>query len=146
MASGTNYAQEYQEAEKAYVQGNYEKAAVIIDRLVEHVPDDPATRLLRGHIYCYGLQQYDAAPEEYEAVLKLTSEPDFVEYATKGLEYALSSQGSTGFAGAGSSDKVMDVEATYQYTDALGELTPFPTSETGEELHNLGSGSDFDFG
>ncbi|MBW4573953.1 MAG: HAMP domain-containing protein [Aphanothece sp. CMT-3BRIN-NPC111] len=146
MTSGTNYAQEYQQAEKAYMQGNYEKAAVIIDRLVEDVPDDPTTRLLRGHIYCYGLQQYDVAQEEYEAVLKLTTEPDFVDYATNGLEYALSSQGSTGFAGADSPAGNMDVDATYQYTESIGEFSPFPTSETGEEVHNVGSGNDFDFG
>jgi twitching motility protein PilJ len=87
MASGTDYAQEYQQAEKAYMQGRYEEAAAIVDRLVEEYAKDPSARLLRGHIYCYGLQQYEVAREQYEAVLELTSDPDFVDYANTGLEY-----------------------------------------------------------
>jgi twitching motility protein PilJ len=88
MASSTDYAQEYQQAEKAYMQGNYQQAAAIIDRLVEASPNDPSARLLRGHIYCYGLQQYQVAQEQYESVLTLTSEQDFLDYASNGLEYA----------------------------------------------------------
>ncbi|NEP59274.1 MAG: HAMP domain-containing protein [Symploca sp. SIO2G7] len=88
MALSTNYAQEYKEAEMAYMQGNYQKAATVIDRLIEYFPDDPSTLLLRGHIYCYGLQQYDVAREQYESVLDLTDEQDFVNYANDGLEHA----------------------------------------------------------
>ena len=58
MGIGTEYASEYQKAERAYMQGKYEEAATIIDRLLEQHPDDPSVRLLCGHIYCYGLQQY----------------------------------------------------------------------------------------
>ena len=47
-----DYTQEYQLAEAAYLQGNYEKAAEIIDTLVTKFHDDPSVRLLRGHIYC----------------------------------------------------------------------------------------------
>jgi len=88
MALSTNYAQEYKEAEMAYMQGNYQKAATVIDRLIEDFPDDPSTLLLRGHIYCYGLQQYDVAREQYESVLDLTDEQDFVNYANDGIEHA----------------------------------------------------------
>ena len=88
MALSTNYAQEYKEAEMAYMQGNYQQAATVIDRLIEDFPDDPSTLLLRGHIYCYGLQQYDVAREQYESVLAVTDEPDFVSYANDGLEHA----------------------------------------------------------
>ncbi|UBF26949.1 tetratricopeptide repeat protein [Kovacikia minuta CCNUW1] len=77
MASGTEYAQEYQEAQKAYVQGNYQEAAEIVDRLVKSFPDDPSASLLRGHIYCYGLQQFEVAKEQYNSVLALTSNEDF---------------------------------------------------------------------
>lgn len=88
MASSTEYAQEYQQAQKAYYQGSYDEAAEILDRLVQDYPDDPSIRLLRGHIYCYGLQQYDVAREQYQLVLGLTSDSDFINYANSGLDYA----------------------------------------------------------
>ena len=88
MARGNEFAQEYQQAERAYMQGKYEEAAGIVDRLVNDYPQDPSARLLRGHIYCYGLQKYDVAQEQYQSVLKLTSDPEFVDYANSGLAYA----------------------------------------------------------
>ena len=86
MPSGIDYAQEYGQAEKAYLQGNYENAAKIIDRIVEEYPNEPNSLLLRGHIYCYGLQEYDLAQEQYEKVLELTDDPDCIDYANNGLE------------------------------------------------------------
>jgi twitching motility protein PilJ len=88
MGSGTEYAQEYQRAEKAYMMGSYEEAAAIIDRLAEEYPSDPNVHLLRGHIYCYGLQQYRVAQDQYQAVLGLTTDPEYVDYANNGLAYA----------------------------------------------------------
>jgi twitching motility protein PilJ len=88
MASGIDYSQAYQKAERAYVQGNYPEAAAIIDQLAHDYPDDPSVLLLRGHIYCYGLQRYDIAAAQYSTVLDLTSEPEYVDYASNGLEYA----------------------------------------------------------
>ena len=88
MARGTDFAQEYQQAERAYMQGKYEDAAKIVDRLVDAYPQDPSARLLRGHIYCYGLQQYDVAQTQYQTVLNLTSDTEFVDYANSGLTYA----------------------------------------------------------
>lgn len=88
MARGTEFAQEYQEAQKAYMQGRYDEAAEIIDRLVVDYPHDPSARLLKGHIYCYGLQRYDVAQEDYQSVLDLTADPEFVDYANGGLSYA----------------------------------------------------------
>ena len=88
MASSTEYAQEYQQAQKAYYQGNYDEAAAIVDRLIQDFPEDPSVHLLRGHIYCYGLQQYDVAREQYQQVLGLTSDPEFLNYANNGLSYA----------------------------------------------------------
>ena len=87
MASGTEYAQEYQRAQIAYMNGSYEEAAAIVDRLVEDFPSDPSACLLRGHIYCYGLQQYDVAREQYSSVLGLTNDDDFIEYANQGLQH-----------------------------------------------------------
>lgn len=88
MASGIDYSHTYQKAERAYMQGNYEEAAVVIDQLAEEYPDDPSVLLLRGHIYCYGMHQYDVARAQYETVLKYTTEPEYVDYANNGLAYA----------------------------------------------------------
>ncbi|MBW4660062.1 MAG: HAMP domain-containing protein [Drouetiella hepatica Uher 2000/2452] len=88
MGSVTGFASEYQQAERAYMLGSYEEAAAIIDRLVEMHPGDPSVRLLRGHIYCYGLQQFAIACEQYQSVLKLTDDVEFVNYANNGLTYA----------------------------------------------------------
>ena len=86
MASGTNYSQEYGQAEKAYLQGNFDKAAEIIDNLAEEFPDNPNVLLLRGHIYCYGFQDYDLAQKHYEAVLGLSEEQDLIDFAHSHLE------------------------------------------------------------
>ena len=86
MASGTNYSQEYGQAEKAYLQGNFTQAAEIIDRLAEEFPDNPNVLLLRGHIYCYGFQNYDLAQQLYETVLGLSEEQDLLDFAYSGIE------------------------------------------------------------
>ncbi|MEL6381512.1 MAG: hypothetical protein AAFQ89_03375, partial [Cyanobacteria bacterium J06626_18] len=88
MASSTDYTQAYQKAERAYMQGSYEDAAAVIDQLAAEYPTDPSVLLLRGHIYCYGLQQYQEAKDQYQAVLKITSDPEFVDFANNGLAYA----------------------------------------------------------
>lgn len=83
-----DYTQEYQLAETAYLQGNYQKSATIIDGLVAKFSNDPSVRLLRGHIYCYGLYQYEIGKKEYECVLKISTDPEFIQFANSGLEYA----------------------------------------------------------
>ncbi|MBC6423998.1 MAG: hypothetical protein GDA43_23155 [Hormoscilla sp. SP5CHS1] len=83
-----DYLQEYQKAETAYMQGRYEEAAAIVDPLVEDFPSEPNAHLLRGHIYCYGLQQYETAIEEYESVLAIATEEVLVNYANDGIDYA----------------------------------------------------------
>lgn len=120
MGSKTEYAQDYQEAQKAYMSENYETAATIVDRLIQDYPDDANARLLRGHIYCYGLQQYEVACEQYGLVLELTSDPQFVEYANSGLSYAR--QFVTNGAGANSG-----TEATS--FSGVNHVTGFSTNE-----------------
>ena len=71
-----DYTQDYQLAEAAYLQGNYEKAATIIDTLVAKFQDDPSVRLLRGHIYCYGLYQYEIGKKEYEYVIGISTDDE----------------------------------------------------------------------
>ena len=86
MASGTNYSQEYELAEKAYREGNYTQAAEIIERLAEEFSDNPNVLLLKGHIYCSGFGDYELAKEQYEAVLGLSSEQDLVDCAYNAIE------------------------------------------------------------
>jgi twitching motility protein PilJ len=93
MVSTPNYDREYQQAEAAYSQGDYQKAAGIIDKLLPACAEDSNTRLLRGHIYCYGLQQYEVGRQEYEAVLKIARDPQSLQYARDGIDYAHSNIG-----------------------------------------------------
>ncbi|MDJ0589476.1 MAG: methyl-accepting chemotaxis protein [Pleurocapsa sp. MO_226.B13] len=86
MASGTNYSQEYGQAEKAYLESDFARAAEIIDRLAEEFPEDPNVLLLRGHIYCYGFQNYELARQQYEYVLELSEEQDLLDFAHSGIE------------------------------------------------------------
>ncbi|MDS3859607.1 HAMP domain-containing methyl-accepting chemotaxis protein [Thermosynechococcaceae cyanobacterium BACA0444] len=88
MASSTQYTQEYQKAVTAYIQGNYDQAATIVDKLVITRPDDPNIRLLRGHIYCCQ-EQYQPAQEQYELVLNLTSDPELINCANESLSKTL---------------------------------------------------------
>ncbi|MBN3877125.1 MULTISPECIES: methyl-accepting chemotaxis protein [unclassified Nostoc] len=84
-ASIDNYEPTYQQAMTAYVQRNYEVAATLVDQVVQNLPDDPNTHLLRGHIY-YVLQQYDVAKEEYQQVLGLTNDQEIIAFANNGIE------------------------------------------------------------
>jgi twitching motility protein PilJ len=86
MASGTNYSQEYGQAEKAYLESNFAQAAEIIDHLADEFPNDPNVLLLRGHIYCYGFQNYDVAKQQYEDVLSLSNASDLLDFARSGIE------------------------------------------------------------
>jgi twitching motility protein PilJ len=79
---------EYQLAETAYSEGDYQKAASLIDKLLPSCANDSNTRLLRGHIYCYGLQQYEIGKQEYEQVLKIATDSQSLQYARDGIKYA----------------------------------------------------------
>ena len=84
-ASIDDYAQIYQQALTAYAQQKYEEAATLIDQVVQHLPQDPSTHLLRGHVY-YVLQKYEVATTEYKKVLDLTDDEEIVDFASSGLE------------------------------------------------------------
>ena len=152
MTSGTDYVQEYGQAQKSYMQGNYQEAVEIINRLIDHFPDDPSALLLRGHIYCYGLQEYDLAREQYEKVLNLTTEADFIDYANKGIEDSnqLSNESDyNGFSG-GTEDSEEDDEANFEDTGDLSEMAgvrTFSNLETNDESDTFDLGSlDFEPG
>ena len=85
MTSSINHEREYQQAQKAYIQGNYEEAAILIDKLVQDLPNDSNCRLLKGHIYCV-LRHYETAREQYQLVLQLTEDIELVDCAKNGLE------------------------------------------------------------
>ncbi|MCP6758975.1 MAG: methyl-accepting chemotaxis protein [Fischerella sp. CENA71] len=85
-ASIEDNAQTYQQALTAYAQQDYQEAAILIDEVVQNLPNDPNTHLLRGHIY-YVLQQYHVAKVEYEKVLELTDDPEVTVFAETGLEH-----------------------------------------------------------
>ncbi len=130
MASNKDYTQSYQEASKAYMQGNYQDAAATIDKIVEEFPDDPSARLLRGHIYC-GLQEYDVAREQYEQVLNLTSEAEFIDLANSSIQYAQQCQeaAESAFVGADSEEP----DANYQDIGSHDFNEPL-ASEYGQEI------------
>ena len=86
MASGTNYSQEYGQAEKAYLESNFARAAEIIDHLADEFPNDPNVLLLRGHIYCYGFQNYEVAQQQYESAIDFSDSSDIVDFARSGIE------------------------------------------------------------
>jgi twitching motility protein PilJ len=148
MASSTDYVQEYTQAQTAYAQGKYQEAADLISRLIEEYPDDPSALLLKGHICCYGLQQYDQAREHYEQVLNLTSEPDFIEYAHKGLEDA--NQLSSEFDPADSPPSTEDFDNNFHDIDETDDLNETPTLETWQDSEaideSIDESEDFDLG
>jgi twitching motility protein PilJ len=81
MPASADFLQEYQQVEAAYQQGNFEEAAGLIYNLIENYPEDPSARLLCGHIYRYGWEQYDVALEQYNAVPSLTDNEELLEQA-----------------------------------------------------------------
>ncbi len=143
MVSNSDYAQdyaaEYQLAETAYLQGDYEKAATIIDALVAKFETDPSVRLLRGHIYCYGLYQYEIGKKEYEYVLSISTDPEFIQFANSGLEYANSCLNQTGVLNPDKFNAGGDSGGHYRETTAdSAELL------TWRQPEDLASDEDFD--
>jgi twitching motility protein PilJ len=84
MAFSTQYAQQYQQAVSAYMQGHYEEAASLTNALVSEYPDDPNLQLLCGHIYSC-LKKYDVAQRHYQQVLRVTNDPELLACAHNSL-------------------------------------------------------------
>jgi len=85
MASGIQNQNQYERARNAYINGNCEEAARILDELVKDSPKAPEILLLRGHIYCY-FQAFEQAKEQYNLVIENTNSEDYIEFANSGLE------------------------------------------------------------
>ncbi|MBD2197900.1 MULTISPECIES: methyl-accepting chemotaxis protein [Calothrix] len=93
-ASIEDYLEIYKQACTAYAQQNYDVAATLVDQVVQNLPDDPNSHLLRGHIY-YVLQQYDIAKAEYQKVLQLTDNKEIIGFAKHGIESINQYQGNS---------------------------------------------------
>ncbi|BAY74194.1 methyl-accepting chemotaxis sensory transducer [Nostoc linckia NIES-25] len=123
----------YQQAMTAYVQRNYDVAATLVDQVVQSLPDDPNSHLLRGHIY-YVLQQYDVAKQEYQQVLDLTDDPEIIGFANNGIENI--NQYLESFGGQ------LDTSASQEQINSLEMSDPLAYSE--EELEDLPANEEFD--
>lgn len=77
---------EYQLAKDAYLQGNYQIAALNID-VISRYNNNCSIRLLKRHIYSYGLNEYGVGIQEYNYVLKFSNDREFIKSAKNGLEY-----------------------------------------------------------
>ncbi len=141
MAQSINHDQEYQQAQKAYVQGNYEEAATLVDRLVQDFPDDPSSHLLRGHIY-YILQQYDTAWEQYQLVLNLTNNPELIDCANNGLE-AVGQYENSDFSASNETHKKTEFDDTFGLAADSPESFNYPEAGKQSDLEDL-SKLDFD--
>lgn len=89
MTSGTEYAKLYNEAYVAYGQGNYEKAATLIEPMAQAFPEDPDVLLLQGHIY-FSLGNYQIASQQYQSVIQRSDRQDLLDCANQGLAQAQS--------------------------------------------------------
>lgn len=141
MASLINHDQEYQQAQKAYIQGNYEEAATLVDRLVQDFPDDPSSRLLQGHIYCV-LQQYDLAREQYSLVLDLTKEPELIECANNGLEYISQYESSDQSASATAHEA--EIDDIFSPAGETPKSSDYLAKGEQSDLEDLGTLQDYD--
>jgi twitching motility protein PilJ len=86
MASSTQN-QKYEKASLAYMQGDYQRAVDLTQQLVDESPNDPTYRLLHGHVNL-GLEKYQNAVNEYQAVLRLTNDSAIIENANWGMATA----------------------------------------------------------
>ena len=128
-----NYEPTYQQAMTAYVQRNYEVAATLVDQVVQNLPNDPNSHLLRGHIY-YVLQQYDVAKEEYQQVLRLTNDQEIIGFANNGIQNI--NQYLQSFSGE------IDTSGSQEQINSSEMSHPLAYSE--QQLEDLGAGEEFD--
>lgn len=135
-SSSIDFEQEYQQAEAAYTGGNYEEAATRVYQLVENFPDDPRARLLCGHIYAYGLHQYDVAQEQYRIVTSLTEDPVLLEYAHQGIAETEQVEGNHAFTDAGLEELALeDLPLDDLSLDDFAEPASLETGEEETFLH-----------
>ncbi|MDY7020667.1 MAG: methyl-accepting chemotaxis protein [Cyanobacteriota bacterium] len=145
MPASSDFLQEYQHAEAAYTEGNYEEAAALVYQLVENYPEDPSARLLCGHIYGYGLQQFDVAKEQYLAVLELSDEPELIQQAHEAMSQANQYMtDSASYAVTGDFGQGLELEDEDELVDAQTQLDfSEQEAETDEEYTDLENLADY---
>ncbi len=116
MASSTQYEQDYQRAFQAYMQSSYQEAEELTEQLVRDYPDDPHVRLLRGHVFCYGLNRYTQAREQYEWVLDHSANPELVDCVNNALADVSAGEGAGGGA-PGFNEALVDEPADFNFFD-----------------------------
>ncbi|MCZ2201163.1 methyl-accepting chemotaxis protein [Cylindrospermopsis raciborskii] len=75
----------YKQALTAYIRGDYQGAATLIDQVVSILGEDPNSHLLRGDIY-YALGKFKVAKAEYNRVLGLTNNQEILGSARQKLQ------------------------------------------------------------
>ena len=85
MTTSTNHSISYKKAYTAYVQGNLEEAAELVEVLAREYPEEPNILLLQGHI-CLNRRQYAVARRCYESLLASSEQEDLRECALQGIE------------------------------------------------------------
>lgn len=123
MASGIQNQNQYEKARNAYMKGNCEEAAAILEELVKDSPTAPEILLLRGHIYCY-FQDFERAQEQYNLVIENTNSEDYIEFAKSGLETVRQWQESEEFGDVSqTATGENELEATELVADSEEEAT-----------------------
>jgi len=95
MASSIQHQRDYDEATRAYRNGDYSKAAKLTEQLVRACPEEPTYRLLSGHLNLV-LEQYPIALRDYESVLTMTNESTIIEMAKSGIAQVSERLGDNG--------------------------------------------------
>jgi len=95
MASSIQHQRDYDEATRAYRNGDYGKAVKLTEQLVRACPEEPTYRLLSGHLNLV-LEQYPVALRDYESVLMMTSEATIIEMAKSGIAQVSERLGDNG--------------------------------------------------
>jgi twitching motility protein PilJ len=153
MASSTQHQKEYEKASLAYMQGDYNQAAILTQSLVNVCPSEPMYRLLHAHINL-ALERYQDSIGEYETVLQLTDDNSILEYAHSGIAAAKERlepnddyNDNLGDIGASSADEFSDKQYAYggnsyntQSTFVQGDWASKNTSG-----QNLALNEEFDF-
>ena len=153
MASSIKNQNDYERAKTAYIRGNYEEAASIIEKLAEAAPTDPEILLLRGHIYCY-FQEFEQAREQYNLVIENTESKEYIDCANSGLETVRQweERGDVNNFTEALEDEEMVTTGTQNWspTDLAApeteEATGILSEDEDEPTHALNNGSDDPFG
>lgn len=137
MASSIQNQNDYERAKTAYIKGDFEKAAEIIEELAKNSPNDPEVLLLKGHIYCY-FQDFEGAKEQYNRVIENTDSKEYIDCANSGLETVKQWQnnrvGNGTFSGTSEETTIWSEEEDWEIESDEQELTNSSENPFAEEI------------